>query len=87
METIKEKLPDILHEIELRKKEAQIHLTLYQFMVAECIREAVQPNYNGGYWTRQEAMEETYRNYTDALERKKYLEWIVKNIKNFAKNT
>lgn len=87
MDAIKEQLPDMLEEIQHCKELADAHLMLYRFMIAECIHEAVNPSYDGGYWTRREAMEETYRNYREALGRKKHLEWVVRNIKNFAKNT
>ena len=87
MKTIKEQLPEMLEEIQHCKKMANVHLTMYQYMIAQCIREAVDPDYIGGYWTTQEAMDETYANYQDALARKKHLEWVVKNIKNFAKSS
>lgn len=87
METIKERLPEMLEEIQHYKEMARIHLDMYRFMITQCIREAIEPNFDGGYWTSEEAIEETYANYEDAVRKVKHLEWVVKNIKNFAKSS
>lgn len=86
MDALKEQLPAMLEEIQHCKEMADAHFMMYRFMIANCVHETIDPNFDGGYWTRKEAIEETYQNYRDALERKKHLEWVVKNIKNFAKS-
>lgn len=86
MDAIKEQLPAMLEEIQHCKEMAAAHLMMYRMMVAQCVRETVDPDYIGGYWTTKEALEETYSNYKEARVRQKHLEWVVKNIKNFAKS-
>lgn len=83
---LKRQLPELLSQIKYYNLLADIHLEMYMSMQDQSI-EAWFNDEPLTYWTRPEALDETYANYQDALERKKHLEWIVKNIKNFAKNT
>lgn len=87
MEKIKARLPEILEEIKKCKKESNNYLMLYRYLVFECIKETVNEKYDAGIWTTEEVMDLVYEKHERAVRRKHYLEWIVKNIKNFAKNT
>lgn len=87
MEKIKAQLPQMLEEIEKAKAEANHYLWLYRYLVFECIKETVDPKYDGGIWTSKEVVDLVHEKYEFANRRKRYLEWVVKNIRFFAKNT
>lgn len=87
METIKAKLPEILDEIDVRKNLSRFYIAQKKTIIKRCLKELVEPDYDGGFWTTDYFWEQTCRNYDKNVARQKYLEWIVKNIKNFAKST
>lgn len=87
MEKIKAQLPEMLAEIESCREEERNYQWLYRYLVFECLKETVDPNYDAGVWTTEEVVEAVYNKYARASNRRRFLEWVVKNIRYLAKNT
>lgn len=86
METIKSKLPEIIDEINACKNLSRFYTAQKKKIIKKCLKEIVDPNYDGGFWTTRDFWNQTCRNYNKSILRRKHLEWVVKNIKNFAKS-